>query len=892
MSQQTDHSKSKSTDVPAEAGALTICEPVCPPPTAPERGLPSPLSSFVGREREKAAVRQLLVTSRLVTLTGMGGCGKTRLAIQVAAEVAGEFQDGAYLVDLAALTEPSLVAPSVASTLGLCEQPGWTAAEILAEYLAHMRLLLILDNCEHLVQACAALAEHLLQSCPDLVILATSREPLGISGEYTFPVPVFPPPELTSPLSLETLLQTDAVRLFADRASAVEPSWKLTEENAPGVVAICRQLDGIPLAIELAAARAKALSAEEIAARLDDRFSLLTLGSRTAMPRQRTLRGAVDWSYDLLSGREQELFRRLAVFCGGWSLQAAESVCGDAGASEVLDTLSQLVTKSLVSTENGGGHVRYRMLETIRLYARDRLIQAGELDPLRDRHLHYYCDLVQEAEPHLRGAEQVDWFPRLEMEFDNIRAALEWSLDTGQAGATSRAEAGLVLVAGAQWLWFLRDHRNEGSVWFDRVLAMSPAGSNAQKALRAKVLWGAGFLASWQQDLKRAGAFSEESLALAREIGDESGVGLALYNLALVVNDREEYGRGRELLEESAARLRKAGDKWSLAWSLSALGITAIRQKDYTGAGAYYQEALALAREIGDITSIAWTLPDASQVLQYRGDYARAVPMLEESLALFRTLNIKAGIPYTLGHLAQVAFGLDKQDQAVACCQKSLDLFRELGYVESMHWPLDLLGLAACRRGDYAQAMAFYRQSMSFNERFGYRQGIAENLAGMGAVAAGLGHADSAVKLLSAADSLMRAVGADLGPADHELYAQTVAALRAHSTGDAFDRAWTQGQVLTMEQAVALASDLSPDAPATPAPRRPKREFGGLTRREREVAAQVAQGKSNREIAAQLVLSERTVENHVGNILAKLGFASRAQIAVWAVEKGLDKRMD
>ena len=894
---------------------------------SPAHNLPSQLSSFIGREHEIAEVKRLLAASRLVTLTGMGGCGKTRLAIKVAAELTGDYPWGVWLVELAALMEPAFVPQTVASSLGMVEQPCCSFTETLTDFLRSKRLLLILDNCEHVIGACAELANFLLQTCPHLVILATSREALGITGEFTFPVPPFSLPESHSPLSLEALLRSEAVRLFMDRVVAVQPSFELTNHNAKSVVQICQRLDGVPLAIELAAARVKTLTVEQVAARLDDRFNLLTLGSRTAMPRHQTLRAAVDWSYELLSEKEQILFRRLSVFAGGWTLEAAEAIGKDEALvnwregmkdesrssasrfhpsafrlhpSEVLDLLTQLVNKSLVLVKDREGQARYRMLETIRQYARDRLLELGESEPVRDRHLEFFCKLVEEAGPHLRDLEQVAWFNRLEADYDNLRAAIEWSLEDADvdanAGASARAEVGLRLAAAGSWFWSLRDHRSEASVWLDRVLDRNPAPSGSAKADRAEVLCSAGFLASWRRDLERAISLSEESLALFRELGEEGGVGRAIQNLAGVANNQEDYSRGRRLAEESAAILRKVGDKGGLVWTLHALGDATLRQRDYARAGDCYQEALALGREIGDLASIAMLLPDLGQVFQFQGEYERAIPLLEESLNLVRQLGSKAGIPYTLAQMGQVALHQGDVEKAVVWCEESLGVLRELGYRESIHWPLDLLGIAACQLGEYERAAAFFKEALTSNRRFGYRQGIAENLAGLGAVAAGQGQLEPAVKLFGAAQALLDPIGTDLGPADREQYDHYIAVVRSQLDEATFAKAWAEGQAMTREQAMGYAAELAvhpqqPPSSAQPlSPRRAtKHEFGGLTPRERQVATLVAQGKSNREIAKELVLSERTVENHVGNILSKLDFGSRAQVAAWAVEKGLGK---
>jgi predicted ATPase len=388
--------------------------------------LPSELSSFVGREKELSEVKRLLADTRLLTLTGSGGCGKTRLALAAATDLLEEFEEGVWMVELAPLADPALVPQAVASTLGVREQPGRSPTETLSDYLSSKQVLLVLDNCEHLIEACAVLAEALLHSCPELRILATSREALGITGEVAWLVPSLSLPDLRHLPEIESLPRYESARLFVERTTAVKPTFALTERNATAVAQVCYRLDGIPLAIELAAARAKVLSVEQISERLDDCFRLLAAGSRTAMPRHRTLHATMDWSHDLLPDEEQTLFRRLSVFAGGFTLEAAESVCAgkDLQRDEVLELLSHLVDKSLVAVWEKDGETRYRLLETVRQYGREKLSESGEEGHLWERHAGYYLALAAKAEPELKGAGQVEWLQRFEWEHDNLRAAI------------------------------------------------------------------------------------------------------------------------------------------------------------------------------------------------------------------------------------------------------------------------------------------------------------------------------------------------------------------------------------------------------------------------------------------------------------------------------------
>jgi non-specific serine/threonine protein kinase len=504
-----------ASDVPLDAtpgDEEPVVEPVADGLSVPGN-LPLPLTSFVGRDTAIAEVTRLLSTTRLLTLTGAGGCGKSRLALRIGEEVRRAYADGAWLVELAALSDPTLLPHTVASALGVREAPGRPLLDLLTAYLRGRSLLLILDNCEHLVAACAPLAETLLRACPGLTILATSRHVLGVAGETAWRVPSLAVPDLHSPPPLERLVHYEAVQLFIDRATAAQPGLQVTQQNAPAVARICHHLDGIPLAIELAAARARVFAVEQIAARLDDRFRLLTAGPRTALPRQQSLGATVDWSYALLSEPERALLRRLAVCAGGWTFEAAEVVAAGDGVQPyaVLDLLAQLVDKSLVIAEERRGAVRYRLLETIREYACDRLQAAGEAAGTRDRHRAYFLALAEEAEPQLRGAESQRFLDRLEEEHANLRVALEWALASPDGG-----EAALRLSGALAWFWWLRSYHDEGWRWLERALAGAPEAS----AARMKALHGAGYLAHHRRDSALARALLGESLAIARALDD------------------------------------------------------------------------------------------------------------------------------------------------------------------------------------------------------------------------------------------------------------------------------------------------------------------------------------------------------------------------------------
>ena len=622
-------------------------------PSTPERppnNLPLELSSFVGREKELSEVEQLLENNRLLTLTGSGGCGKTRLALAAAGELVEGFGDGVWLVELASLADPSIVPQAVASTLGVREQPGRSLTETLSDYLASKTVLLVLDNCEHLIEACAELAESLLRSCSELWVLATSREALGIAGEVAWPVPSLSLPDIRRLPDVESLSRYESARLFVARTEAVKPTFALTEQNAPSVAKICYRLDGIPLAIELAAARTKVLSVEEISGRLDDCFGLLTTGNRTALSRHRTLHATMDWSHELLPEQERILFRRLSVFSGGFPLKAAESVCagGDLERNEVLDLLSRLVDKSLVIMWEDRDVTRYRLLETVRQYGRERLEESEDEAEVERRHAAFFVGLAEEAEGELSGADQARWLTRLQTEHDNLRAALSWSLG-------EKRDVGFgVRLAAALWpFWFARGYLNEGSKWLES--AVSQSGCAAPHA-RANALNGAGWLATFQDEYGAAKILIEEGLALYRELGDKEGIAssIAYLGFVAVLGQRTDVPIAT-LLEEATGLKPELRDRRTVANLLVLEGLVALGRGDLEQAVALNEEGLALFREVSDVLGVVACLTNIGLVMLAQDDYERSATLLREGLHLAWGLDHKLYIQYSIIGLAGVA---------------------------------------------------------------------------------------------------------------------------------------------------------------------------------------------------------------------------------------------
>ncbi|HEX4943281.1 MAG TPA: tetratricopeptide repeat protein [Usitatibacteraceae bacterium] len=614
---------------------LHLDEPRDATPVSPRKeNLPVQLDSFIGREREIRELEGLLAAAPLVTLTGTGGTGKTRLSLQLAAGLVDGHPDGVWLVELAPLADARLVAQAIAAVLGVKEAAGRPVSEALAKHVASRHLLLILDNCEHLIEGCAEIASSLLRASPRLKILATSREPLRVRGETTYPLAPLPTPAGEDPADVEAITQCDAVRLFVDRAIAAQPAFAVTQRNATAVAEICRHLDGIPLAIELAAARVRALDVETIAGRLGDRFRLLAGGDPTALPRQQTLRALIDWSHDLLTAPERALLRRLAVFAGSWTLQAAESVASGNGIDEpgVLGLLASLVEKSLVAREVEG--TRYRLLETVRQYALERLDDSGEAGAIRTRHLHCCLALAEEAAAGIIGPDQGTWLARLDVERENLLAAHAWC-DRSEGGA----EAGLRLVCALKRYWINRGL--PGLAHRMAVEALTRPGAEARTLARCRALFDAGQLDSWMGRYGEAQAYLVESLAIARETGDRSRIEAVLQPLGLAMLGKGDLRAARGHFEEALALARELGNKRELAAALNALAQLHRAEGHPDAAEPLYEQAVDLARELGDRESIAIGLLNLAMVSIGRGHRGRAPAMLLEVIGIAGEIGSK-----------------------------------------------------------------------------------------------------------------------------------------------------------------------------------------------------------------------------------------------------------
>jgi predicted ATPase/class 3 adenylate cyclase len=635
--------------------------------------LPEQLTSFIGRDAELAEIKHLLSCTRLLTLSGSGGSGKTRLALQAAAEMVDRFTNGVWFVDMATVLDPNLLAIAVATALRLREQSGQTMIETLVAFLRDKRMLLILDNCEQIISASAELSEKLLKSCPDLQILATSREGLGIAGEITWRVPSLPIPSAQDLASFEKVADNPSVRLFVDRAASVVRDFRLTPKNAASIVKVCQRLDGIPLAIELAAARVKTISPEEIALRLGDRFRLLTGGSRTALPRHQTLRAAIDWSYHLLGGMEGILFRRLSLFCGSFSLDAAESICEntDLDSMEVLDSVCRLVDKSLLILEQTEGSARYRMLETIREYAFERLRESDEVADVQSRFMAFFLSLSERADREIYGPSQGEWLERMDAEHENLRAALAWKVENPEL-AISQLNLALELCR----YWLVRGHWDEGLTCLLRVL--SPASVLPLAAERSRAFNSCGHFACQLARYDAALQHYEQSLSIRRSLGDERGTAATLNNLGLVHRRQANFEKARPLLFEALLLFRKLGQDRAVAACLNNLASVQVAHGDYRAAEESAREAMQLFQRIGDQLGVAASLGELGNLAFNEGDTDRAKSFYEESLALSRGLGEKVGIIDCLQNLGNIMVVQRNYESARVLYEESLDIARDL----------------------------------------------------------------------------------------------------------------------------------------------------------------------------------------------------------------------
>jgi len=778
--------------------------PQTSPPSRPDslsdnrHNLPAARTSFVGRKREVTEVKRLLAMTSLLTLTGTGGSGKTRLALRVGRDLIGSYRDGVWLAELAQTSDPALATQAVSTALGVREQPGQPLIDTLSDHLRGKKLLLILDNCEHLVDAAATLADTLLRRCPDLRILATSREALEVPGEVNWRVPSLSLPGVDRPPNVDDLTRYEAVRLFVERARSRLPSFELTPANAGSVAEVCLKLDGIPLAIELATARLPLLAVEQVVERLNDSLELLSSATRTVAPRQKTMRAALDWSHDLLSEPERVLFRRLSAFAGGWSLQAGEAVASGDGVSEdeVLDLLSRLVDKSLVVATDDA--TRYRMLEIVRQYAGERLQESGEAEVVRSRHANWYAGFAERVDRAVRGPEGAVWVERLAREHPNVQAALRWSLD-------AEPETALRIAGTLGHSWYRYGYILEGHRWLEAALART---TGVRTPMRARALHVAGVLA------------------------DERGL----------------YDQAKDLFNEGLSLWRSLGDTGNVATLLNSLGVIMYTTGNVERGISLTEEALSIKRALGDKKGVETSLGNLGEMLQATGDLTRAQALFEESMKTAQEREDSLSANLARLNLGVLAVDQGEPGRAEVLLGAALRAFRQLGDVDAIVDCLDALGQAHASQE----------------------------------------HGIRSAKLLGAAEAAREELDMPVRLAERDRYERFVSLSRRGLEEPVWKAAWTEGRTMSLEDAIEYAltagETVAPEEQESP---QSSSGASALTIRESEIAELIARGLTNRSIASELSISERTVATHVGRILKKLTFHSRTQVAAWVLDQQL-----
>jgi predicted ATPase/transcriptional regulator with XRE-family HTH domain len=760
-----------------------------PSSSKPISNLPAPLTTFIGREKEQSEVIKLISKHRLVTLTGPGGVGKTRLSIKVGEQVLGNYADGVWLVELASLNNPVLIAQTFAALFGLTAQSTIPITDLLINFLRAKSVLLIVDNCEHLLDACAHLIDTLLKSCSHLKILATSREPLGITGEAIYLVPSLELPDLQQ--LIDTFRDFESVQLFEERAQLIQFDFSLTLENAASVAQICQLLDGIPLAIELAAAKVNMLSIEQIAKQLNESFNILTGGSRTALPRHQTLRASMNWSSSLLTEAEQTLLRQLSMFAGGWTLEAAQAICG----GDVFELTNSLVRKSLiVMDQETGREPRYHFHETIRQYAREKLLEAGGSEAIRNKHLAYFVKLVEQAEPELYRSNQVFWLNKLDDELDNLRMALEWALATD-------LKLGLQFIINSGGFWEVRGEIQEVQHWLVQFLEHY----NEADSLRARALVIYGNRLATGANLAQAQIIANQSLELSRAISDKHAEAFSLWGLGAVLALRGDVAQGFPFVEQSLVLYRSLGDKLGQA---NATGWLSLNTNDLKRSKSFLFESLRLHRELGNVSGIAFCLNQLVLRAILGGDFSSPVQWLDEAIIIHRQLGRRRGEVDILEFYGILSYWQGDYQQACSYLEESIALGEKIG-ISELDWPHVHMGYARLRQGNITEAKDLFELCVQRFQKANNTIGLVYAMEGLASLQVNQQQVEQAARLFAWTDAMREKIGYHRPPVEQASVERDLVIIHAKLDKIEFAKLSEEGHAMTAEQAIALALDMA-----------------------------------------------------------------------------------
>ncbi|MCY7362636.1 MAG: tetratricopeptide repeat protein [Ignavibacteria bacterium] len=759
--------------------------------------LPVQLTKFIGREKEMKEIKNLLSRSTLVTLLGSGGSGKTRLVLEVAEDVIDDFTNGVWFIELASITDPAFIIPEIASVFNLNSDGKKDLYEILKNYLREKEILLVLDNCEHLIHDCAKITEQLLGTCSKLKILASSRESLHIFGEATYSVPSLSMPDLKIKYTAETLSQYESVKLFIDRAISVNPDFKVTNSNAPALAQLCSELDGIPLAIELASARIRVLPVEKILERLNDRFKLLTGGKRNTLPRHQTLRALIDWSYDLLSDNEKLLLCRLSIFNGGWTLEAAENVCSDESLDEfeILDLLSNLLDKSLVKAYDTDFELRYTMLETIRKYGEEKLNESDEVIKVQEKYYNYFYKFAVDSEHKLTGSLQKEYLLKMNSDYENMREVLNRSLQ-------DNSESTLKISVALGKYWELRSYFSEGLNFLQKGLEIN---NKIDNLLKAKVYYWTGFYFTFQGKYIESKKYLEESLEMFVESESKEGKALTLMSLAAIAMFEGDYEKMESITNESLNISIEINNKSFIAANLRAIAVSLMHQGNHDESGKRYEESLSIYRELGDQVQLAKIIGNFGALEYLKGNYEKAISYMEESLELRYELGDRHGIGISLNNLGTVYSMQYAFDKAEKVLNESLEIFKELGDRRIYVNPMNTLGNIANERKEYSKAISIFKETVAVSNEVGEKFYFAKGIEGLANSHIGLNNYEKGCVFSAKYITMLKSLNTNLIQTELDRFEEITEHLKSKIPEQEFQKLWSKGESMSMDEMVELA---------------------------------------------------------------------------------------